>query len=278
MIKTIIYLYPKTALAPHKYRFFNFLGSICFFLSASSVPLIATDSTLKKSVECSIEKLSTTYCFFVPPQDWLLASPERLSPSVEIGFIGKSRKGFCPSLNLAIEKAHISLFEYVKIVKQLHEKDRNNRWRELGKFSTLAGEGILTEIDTKTEIGSLRLLQLILLKNGQFYVLTAGALKEEFASHYEEFEKAFRSLTITSNLISCIKNEPLRIKIEEKIESLKASWLSFPKDESSEKIFNSKEFQAKYWLPFQEFITKDFTEMGAYWQILLLKTMREEFL
>jgi len=216
------------------------------------------------------------YCYFIPPKEWQLAAPEHLSPSVEVGFIGKSKKNFSPSLNLASEPVNVSLAEYVKIVKKLHESDRNNRWRELGKFSSAAGEGLLTEIDTRTEVGPIRLLQFIMIKEGKAYVLTAGALKEEFANYYEEFEKTFSSLTFASDLFAGIKNVKLKEKLEEKLKDLKTTWNTMEKKGTFEERFNDKKFQKDHWIPLQNFLTKDFTEIGAHWQILMLKHIREE--
>jgi hypothetical protein len=220
--------------------------------------------------------LHASYCVFIPPQGWLVADPKHLAPSVEIGFIGKSQKGFSPSLNLASEPVNVSLSEYVKIVKKLHESDRNTRWRELGKFSTGIGEGLLTEIDTLAEVGQLRLLQLITLKDGRAYVLTAGALKEEFSRFYGDFEKTFHSLALVSDLYNCIQNPALKSKLEEKINALKAGWQTVEKKATFEEAFSDKKFQKQHWLPFQNFLTKDFTEMGAHWQILFLKNIHKE--
>jgi len=144
------------------------------------------------SIEKAVENASVSECFFLPPKNWEIADPRSLSPRVKIAFIKNTGKGLCPSINLAVEQTQVSLSDYLKAVKAIHEQDRNNRWRALGKVRTAAGLAQLTEIDSSSEWGSVRLLQLILLKSGTAYVLTAAALKEEFSDFYKEFQSAFR--------------------------------------------------------------------------------------
>ncbi len=148
----------------------------------------------------AVDNISSSQCYFVPPENWEIADPKTLSPKVQIAFLTKSVKGFCPSINLAIEETDASLNDYLKAVKAIHEQDRNNQWRSLGKVRTAAGLGQLTEVDTKTEWGAVRILQLILIKDKHAYVLTAAALKEEMSNYYKEIQSAFRSFTISNDL------------------------------------------------------------------------------
>ncbi len=212
-----------------------------------------------------------SYCYFHPPKGWLAANPESLSPRVQIGFLGKNKKGFCPSLNLALEEVQVSLAEYLKAVKQIHEADRNNRWRSLGKIRTRAGEAELTEMDTKTQWGAIRLLQLILIKQGTAYILTAAALKEEFPQFYKEFQTAFQSLDIVEDLFAIIPSQERRDALKQKQIQLREALLA-----ASEKKFEDRNFQKKYWEPFQKKIVEDFADMGAHWQELALKSIQEE--
>jgi hypothetical protein len=45
-----------------------------------------------------------------------------------------------------------------------------------------------------------------------------------------------------------------------------------------EEAFDSKSFQKEAWEPFQQKIINDFTEMGPYWQILLLRDVQHQLL
>ena len=86
-------------------------------------------SSLEKAVEYSQPSL----CYFTPPSGWDIADPRSLSPRVKIAFLKSTSNGFCPSINLAIEETSVSLNEYLKAVKAIHEQDRSNNWRALGK-------------------------------------------------------------------------------------------------------------------------------------------------
>jgi hypothetical protein len=147
-------------------------------------------------------EVKNSFCYFVPPKGWHAAEAEQLSSHVKVGFIGKGRSSFCPSLNLALEEVALSAEKYVEAVKKLHQADKKNVWRDLGKIQTRSGEAHLTAIDTKTEFGPVRLMQMILVKNGMAYVLTGAALKEEFSLLYKEFQGAFQSLTITNSEVT----------------------------------------------------------------------------
>jgi hypothetical protein len=192
------------------------------------------------------------FCYFMAPKKWDITDPRHLASHVKIGFIGKGKKGFNPSLNLASEKVSLTLTEYVKKVKSIHEADRNNRWRDLGKFTTAAGEARLTSIESTTEWGPTRLLQLLLVKDGQAYILTGCAAKEEFSDYYGEFQNAFRSLQILSH--------PLDSLTPQKKEQLEKLTSQEPKD----------------WPLIQKVITEDFSDMGACWQIFTLKLLMEK--
>ncbi len=133
---------------------------------------------------------------FAAPKHWTSVDPKLLLPSVKISFLKEGEKGFCPSINLAVEKIEIKESAYLKIVKKMHESNPQNRWRSLGKIQTKAGMALLTEVDTKNKMGDVRLLQMILVKKEHVYVITASALKEEFAQYYQDFKTAFESLTL----------------------------------------------------------------------------------
>jgi hypothetical protein len=219
------------------------------------------------------------YSFFIPPKDWELANPEKLSPRVKMGFIGSTKKELRPSVNLAMEEVDVSMNDYVAAVKKIHESDPNNRWRDLGKFSTPAGEARLTEIEAKSEWGDVRLLQLIILKNKTAYIITASALKEEFSRFYQEFQSVFRSFTITSDLIGAVPNSEKRQKFQNKCSALTKPFIEKAKAAGSlEQAFADEKFQKDHWLPFQNSVIHDYADMGAYWQVLILQSTHEKLM
>lgn len=230
------------------------MGWVIAFLLLFTAPAFAKSPP----APAAFESLSDCHCYFIPPESWDLADPTTLSQAVKIAFLTKGSKGFCPSINLAIEKTHVSINEYLKAVKAIHEQDRSNQWRALGKVKTQSGLAQLTEIDSPSEYGPIRLLQLILLKDGYAYVLTAAALKEEFSAHYQAFQTAFRSLTLTTDLFNNIpqleRRETLKLKQAQLIEAAK-----------------DPEFQEEHWLPFQKAVLDGFKDMGTFWQILVLR-------
>jgi len=134
-----------------------------------------------------------------PPKDWEAVEQTALTGQVKMAFIKKEAKeGFCPSLNLVEEQFSGNLNNYLNDVKAIHEQNRNNRWRRLGKVQTAAGEAELTEIDTNTPFGPVRLLQLFLLKEKCVYILTAAALKKDIPRFYADFQKSFYSFRLES--------------------------------------------------------------------------------
>lgn len=240
--------------------------SICFAI----VFLLTSSSSHAKNnaFSSALQAISPCECFFVPPAGWEFADPKTLAPMVKIAFLKKSSKGFCASINLAVEETSASLNDYLKAVKAIHEQDRANQWRALGKVSTAAGLAQLTEIDTTSDFGPVRILQAILVKEGRAYVLTAAALREEISAYYKDFQSAFRSLTLTSDLMSNIpqleRREALKLKQNQLVDAL------------ANAAFDSPDFQEKHWLPFQKTVIDDFADMGAFWQVLLLRATLEK--
>ncbi len=131
------------------------------------------------------------------------------SKLIKIGFVGPATKELPPSLNLAVEEIspQISLETYVLAAKKRHTADPHNKWRDLGSFSTKAGLAKLSEIESQLPIGKVRRLQLIFIHNAHAYILTAGALKEEFSKFYPDFEKAFKSFTLEKDLSQTLSSE-----------------------------------------------------------------------
>jgi len=219
------------------------------------------------------------YCYFLPPKGWDLADQSKLSPRVKICFIGKSSNNLLPSVNLATEEVDIPLKDYLDIVKRDCESDPNSQWRDLGKYNTPLGEGRLTEREVKTQWGVSRQVQLIVIKDKTAFILTAGSLKEEFSRHYKDFESVLRSLTITEDLTTQVISEEKRIQLRQLVENLAGAFKkATDKIAVVEEAFDSKSFQKEAWEPFQQKIINDFTEMGPYWQILLLRDVQHQLL
>jgi hypothetical protein len=186
-----------------------------------------------------------------------------------VGFLGKETKGFVPSLNLATEEVSVSLADYLRAVRSLHEANGTTTWREVGSLKTRAGAARLTEIDLPSDWGPLRLLQMILIRDGIAYILTGAALKEDFPQHYREFQKAFCSFTITPDPTECVASPEKRASLEAALRSLKSAMTA---------EFVNEGFQKEHWLPFQDSVVNDYADMGAHWQIVMLQAAQEQLL
>lgn len=246
-----------------------------------AIPLIAA-ILLCSSLFCEEPIVSAgtnekTHCFFMPPKNWEIVDAHSLSPKVVIGFLEKSKKGFCPSINLAIEPVNTTLSEYVQAVKNLHEQDRTTRWRDLGKLKTRAGIARLTEIDTKSKWGDVRLLQMLFVKDGSAYVLTAAASKEDFASFYSEIKHSFASFAITSNLLSLVTSQDKKELLEKRIDQLKMRCSSTLIDSHEDAIaIDSSSIITKEWSSFKDYLIEQHNDLGTFWQLQLLQSLREE--
>lgn len=204
-------------------------------------------------------------CFFIPPVDWELSFPPSTTPHVKIIFTKPKALGFHPSINLSIEPTTASLEEYLKAIKEIHEQDRDKEWSLLGKMQTPAGLAQLTQINTSSEWGPVRMLQLILVKQGNAYILTAAALKKEFSSYYTFFHKALRSLTLSNDLIEALplleKRDQLRLAKENLLGANQEILEKNP-------LFDS----------FAKEVHAHAQDLGAYWEYLLLKQIQETVL
>jgi len=193
--------------------------------------------------------LADDFVYFTPPKGWELANPETLSMRVKAAFLGKSNRGFPPSINLALEETDASLPVYMEAVKKIYQADPNSKWRDLGRFNTAFGEGRLSELETKAELGVARIVQLIVIKNKTAYILTTSALKDEFSKYYKAFDEAFASFTMTNDLANGLKAPEKKARFQQLMQNL-----------------TPESFET-----FQKTIINDFTEIGPYWQILVIQ-------
>lgn len=240
---------------------------ICFllfcFLSLPSCFCITTDQPT---------------CFFTPPAGWDFADPKILAPRVKIAFVGKTRSALAPSIILAEEDIKVGSSEYLKAVQIIYKKARKTSCRNMGSLQTQAGLAHLMQIDTETKYGPLRKLQLIFIKDNKAYVLTTSALKKDFSVHSDAFHKTLLSFACTCDLYAPLGQE-LQADLELLENALVNKWRGFPKQEiGSEDFFNTAEFQKSYWLPLQKKVLEDCKEQGAYWQMLVLKSIYKRLL
>lgn len=130
---------------------------------------------------------------FTPPEGWRMAAAESLPPCVKAMVVGKGAFEFPPSINLGTETYSGNLKQYLKRIKDINASQGVD-WKDLGTIRTEAGDASLSQVDTKTQWGEVRMMHVILLKDGTAYILTAAALKDEFAKFYKDFFNSLRSL------------------------------------------------------------------------------------
>lgn len=151
------------------------------------------ESTETKALE--VDTLVPGAVYFTPPKGWQQADASALSPTVKMLVVGKGKGDLPPSIHLALEPYQGTLKDYMKIVKAINVS-KGGEWKDLGKIRTHAGEGSLSQLDTKTQWGDMRMLHTIVLKNNTIYIMTAAALRDEFPAYYKHFFDAMTSLHV----------------------------------------------------------------------------------
>ncbi len=166
-------------------------GSLLSASWAHSTPVAPPPETLTApSTEISEE---VEALLFTPPQGWGSADPKDLPGSVKVMVVGSGSDTFPPSINLGMESYKGTTKDYLKIVKAINES-QNAEWKNLGALHTEAGKANLSQVDMQTNWGTVRLMHVILVKQGYAYIMTAAALRDEFPRFYSDFFKAMRSL------------------------------------------------------------------------------------
>jgi hypothetical protein len=155
-------------------------------LNAEEAATTPTEQTSQKPAQESLQAI------LIPPEGWRFAERSVLPKNVHLMVVGQGKFEMPPSINLALEPFKGSLKEYLQIVKEINAA-KGDDWKDLGTINTEAGPASLSQLDTKTQWGNVRMMHIILLKDGTIYILTAAARKEEFPDFYREFFRAMKS-------------------------------------------------------------------------------------
>lgn len=252
-------------------------GSLLLFSSlAASSSESDKSRSLAPSPSASSEREDLIY--FTPPSGWMLADPAALPGKVKTMVIGKALSSFPPSINLSTEPYSGTLKQYLKIVKNMNSA-QGYEWKDLGTIQTAAGTASLSQVDTKSQWGTIRLMHVILVREGSVYILTASALKNEFPSYYKDFFASLKSLRIIKDPYEMIDDRQLRKELQTCVSSIEEKWKLALAKEKSEKpeasveslqelVFQSEEFQNNVWKPFKETLKKKYYQAGEEWQSL----------
>lgn len=257
------------------------LFQIPLFLHAVESPLPSSLPTQQLA-----EKNKQDLVYFSPPPNWKMADPKLLPKSVKIMVIGESSSVFPPSMNLSLEPYSGTLKQYLKMIKNMDES-RGNEWKDLGSIRTEAGNGNLSQVDEPTQWGIKRLMRVILLKNNTIYILTASALRDDFAQFYNQFFASMRSLRVAKDALEMVTDAQMRSQLRLSTQKLQSQWQTLLQekghemrnlsvDEIKEVTFQSQNFQKNYWQPFQAMLSQKYASMGVEWQALFLKKLEDD--
>lgn len=172
--------------------------SLSFLYLCSILTLtLSSPSHLQASSEETPPTTSTQTIQFTPPPGWRIADETALLKHVKLMVVGKGANEFPPSISLAVEPYSGTLKQYLKIVKKLNDS-KGNEWKDLGSLKTDAGNASFTQTDSKSQWGQVKMMHVMLKKDGNIYILTAAALRDEFPKFYKEIFASLRSLHFSS--------------------------------------------------------------------------------
>lgn len=270
----------------HKlFRVFLF-GGFCLLtpLDAQTFNPLVKDQT-KASVQTS---QTEDIVLFTPPPGWHLADTSSLNlPHVKVMVMGKSPSHLPPSMNLSVEPSYKgSLKQYLRTVKNMNAA-KGDEWKDLGTIRTEAGNASLSQVDTKTQWGTMRLMQVILMKNQNIYILTASALKDEFSLFYKDFFAAMRSLRVAKDAFEAVIDQDQRKQLKAAADKIQSQWQmllaqkqqenpSLTLEEMKQSVFHSEQFQNTVWKPFTEMIDQKYNNQGPEWQSLVIQKMEDQ--
>lgn len=156
------------------------IALLCFF----ETPAWANEPVVEEKVAALL---------FTAPDGWLTTDSKTLPGRVKAMVVCPDNRNYPPSINLAVEQYNGSLKDYLKIVKAINES-QNAEWKNLGTIHTEAGKGNLSQVEVSSNFGPVRLMHVIMVKEGYAYIMTAAALRDEFPRYYANFFKSMQSL------------------------------------------------------------------------------------
>lgn len=250
--------------------------------SISSVPPTPLTPSVTQSSKASEEGI----VLFTPPTGWHMADPSLLPIHVKAMVVGSGPSSFPPSMNLSWEPYQGTLRQYLKIVKNMNSA-QGYEWKDLGTIQTEAGLANLSQVDTKTQWGDVRLMHVILVKNGSVYILTASALKNEFSIFYKDFFAALRSLKVACDAYEMVVNPQQRSQLKAAAHKIQKQWQTLLAQKQKEnptthwaqlqeETFKSEDFQNKIWKPFLDMLNKNYTPLGTNWLSLFQQKFEDQ--
>lgn len=165
----------------------------CFITLLANAPTLSHAAAETQFHQTLPAEPSSEAIMFTPPPGWRNADKTPLPEHVKVMVVGKGNYEYPPSMSLGTEEYTGSLKQYLKRIKELNSS-KGFEWKDLGTIRTEAGNASLSQVDKKTEWGDVRMMHVILSKNGTIYILTAASLKDEFPKFYKDIFNSLRSL------------------------------------------------------------------------------------
>lgn len=228
-------------------------------------------------------------CYFIPPRNWGKIDNQYLLQEVKIMVKGhpKEQNHIPPSINLALESTHLSTEEYLKAIEISNPSDSKRKWSKIGIINTQAGPMVLTQLDLTSKWGEVRMLQAIMVKNKQAYVLTATAQASEFSEFSKEFYESIQSFTINKNIYQLIPDKNKRKELKKITKNAKKVWQEelqnamhehpeYSKDVLSKMVFEGDKFQTLVWKPLEQTLSTSYSWMGSTWINKFLHIFKSE--
>lgn len=172
---------------------------ITITLTMAFTPFVHTSPETPTPIESPSSNANSV--LFTPPSGWKSADPKSLLPHVKAMVVGKGVHEYPPSINLGTESYPGTLKQYLKRIKEINTS-QGAYWKDLGTIQTKAGKASLSQVDKKTEWGEVRMMHVILNKDGTMYILTAASLKDEFPKFYKDFFSSLSSLRFNQDAVT----------------------------------------------------------------------------
>jgi hypothetical protein len=189
---------------------------------------------------------------------------------------------------LILEPTELSKEAYLSMIKKSIEESAFGSMKDLGEFPSEAGSLQLFESIVPTKWGPVKMLQGVMVKNKNAYILTATLQEGEFSSFSQDIYEAFRSFSIEKDIYEMLdsksQRKALRLlasDIKEKFQSACLNHLPnaiSPQDPLSLQIFESEKFQNEVWKPLEEKLRVSFCDMNANWRSQVFFTLKKELL
>lgn len=150
---------------------------------------------------------SAPTALFKPPVNWNWSDQKGVESPAEAAFVGPVSKSISPSLSLKQTHQFQSRKEIIAEIMAIHNQGRTSSALHLGTIKTEAGEADLIQIEKKTQVGDLTLLQCILCHESTIYMMTATASKGAMAKLYTDVKGSFESLRIIQDISEVLPPE-----------------------------------------------------------------------